>query len=159
MAEDTMITIVGNAVEVAELRFTPQGVAVARFRVASTPRYLEKQTNTWQDGEALFLSVQVWRQMAEYVAESITKGTRVIVHGKLKMRSYEAKDGSGRRTAFEVDADEVGPSLRYATAKVQKMSRSSSGGQSGGGDDPWATAAPASADTSRSSGFADEPPF
>jgi len=140
MAGDTTITIVGNLVDDPELRFTPTGQAVARFRIASTPRYLDRQTNEWKDGEALFLTCNVWRQAAENVAESLTRGMRVIVHGRLKQRSYETKEGE-RRTVYEVEVDEVGPSLRNATAKVNKTSRQ--GGGFGGGapvDDPWATA-------------------
>jgi len=166
MAGETTITVIGNLTDDPELRFTPSGAAVARFRVASTPRYLDRQSGEWKDGEPLFLSCTAWRQAAENIAESLQRGTRVIVSGRLRQRSYETKEGE-KRTVIELEVDEIGPSLRYATAKVQKMSRSGggfgpSGGQGGGGnfDDPWATAAPAS---SRSSGpggsFDDEPPF
>jgi len=161
-AGDTNITLVGNLVDDPELRFTPSGAAVAKFRVASTPRFLDKQTNEWKDGESLFLTCNVWRQAAENVAESLQRGMRVIVQGRLKQRSYETKEGE-KRTVFEVEVDEVGPSLRNATAKINRGQRSSGGGggfggSSGGGggavstDDPWATPAPAG-------DFSDEPPF
>src|SRR5215475_6405453 len=149
MAGDTTLTIIGNLTNDPELRFTPSGAAVARFTVASTPRIMDRQTNEWKDGDPLFLSCNIWRQAAENVAESLQKGARVIVSGRLRQRSYETREGE-KRTVMELEVDEVGPSLRYATAKVQKMSRSSGGGygSSGGGnqgggfpaDDPWATA-------------------
>jgi single-strand DNA-binding protein len=167
MAGDTTITVVGNLTDDPELRFTPSGAAVANFTVASTPRFMDKQTNEWKDGDALFLRCNIWRQAAENVAESLQRGMRVIVTGRLKQRSYETKEGE-KRTVYEVEVDEVGPSMRYATAKVNKAQRSggsggggggfgssSGGGNSGGGggaDDPWATPAP-------SGGFSDEPPF
>jgi single-strand DNA-binding protein len=174
-AGDTTITVIGNLTDDPELRFTPSGAAVAKFRVASTPRFMDKQTNEWKDGEPLFLSCTVWRQAAEHVAESLQRGARVIVSGRLKQRSYETREGE-KRTVIELEVDEIGPSLRYATAKVQKMSRSGGGGggfgsgggggQGGGGgnfDDPWATAAPAAAGSGSGSGggkqFDDEPPF
>jgi single-strand DNA-binding protein len=172
-AGDTTITVIGNLTDDPELRFTPSGAAVAKFRVASTPRFMDKQTNEWKDGEPLFLSCTVWRQAAEHVAESLQRGARVIVSGRLKQRSYETREGE-KRTVIELEVDEIGPSLRYATAKVQKMSRSGGGGggfgsgggggQGGGGgnfDDPWATAAPASAGSGSGGGkqFDDEPPF
>ena len=122
-AGDTNITMIGNLVDDPELRFTPSGAAVAKFRVASTPRYLDKNTNEWKDGDSLFLQCNIWRQAAENVAESLTKGMRVIVSGRLKQRSYETKEGE-KRTVFEVEVDEVGPSLRNATAKVTKATRS-----------------------------------
>jgi single-strand DNA-binding protein len=156
-AGDTTITLVGNLVDDPELRFTPSGQAVAKFRVASTPRFLDKATNEWKDGESLFLTCNVWRQAAENVAESLQRGMRVIVQGRLKQRSYETKEGE-KRTVFEVEVDEVGPSLRNASAKVTKAARGSGGGGSGGGsggaanDDPWATPPPGG-------GFSDEPPF
>ena len=163
-AGDTTITMIGNLVDDPELRFTPSGAAVAKFRVASTPRYLDKQTNEWKDGESLFLQCQIWRQAAENVAESLTKGMRVILSGRLKQRSYETKEGE-KRTVFEVEVDEVGPSLRNATAKVTKAQRS--GGQSSApaaadsfNDDPWAAAsssAPAGGGWGTST--TDEPPF
>lgn len=161
MAGEPQISIVGNLVEDPELRFTPSGVAVARFRVASTPRSFDRQSNEWKDGETTFLSCQVWRQYAENVAESLTKGARVIVVGRLKQRSYETNAGE-KRTVYEVDVDDVGPALRSATAKVSKVSRGSgdfggngngggNNGRSAGADDPWATPVGA--------GSSDEPPF
>ena len=125
-AGDTQITIAGNLVDDPELRFTPSGQPVAKFRVASTPRFLDKNTNEWKDGDSLFLTCNVWRQAAENAAESLTRGMRVIVQGRLKARSYETREGE-KRTVFEIDVDEVGPSLKYATAKVSKTSRSGSG--------------------------------
>jgi single-strand DNA-binding protein len=171
MAGETVITLVGNLVDDPELRFTPSGAAVAKFRIASTPRTFDRQTNEWKDGESLFLTCNVWRQPAENVAESLQRGMRVIVQGRLRQRSYETKEGE-KRTVFEVEVDEVGPSLRSATAKVTRANRSggpgggfgggqqgggqgggwggqqggnwggSSGGQSGPSDDPWASSAP-----------------
>ena len=165
MAGETVITVVGNLTADPELRFTPSGAAVANFTVASTPRTFDKNSNEWKDGEALFLRCSVWRQAAENVAESLHKGTAVIVQGRLKQRSYETKEGE-KRTVYELDVDEVGPSLKFATAKVNKTSRGGGGGGygapsggSGGGaaaDDPWASAAPAS---SGGGGWSDEPPF
>lgn len=154
MANDTQITIVGNLVDDPELRFTPSGAAVARFRVASTPRTFNRQTNQWEDQESLFLTCNVWRQTAENVAESLQRGMRVIVSGRLKQRSYETKEGE-KRTVYEVEADEVGPSLRSATAKVNKTSRGpagdgSSASRGAAADDPWASAP---------SSYSDEPPF
>jgi single-strand DNA-binding protein len=172
-AGDTVITLVGNLVDDPELRFTPSGAAVAKFRMASTPRYLDKQTNEWKDGESLFLTCNVWRQAAENVAESLQRGMRVIVQGRLKQRSYETKEGE-KRTVYEVEVDEVGPSLRSATAKVNKTQRGGGGGGFGGGavdNDPWASAAPASSAPASSGagggggggwnapGTSDEPPF
>ncbi|MEU6737659.1 single-stranded DNA-binding protein [Streptosporangium sandarakinum] len=144
-AGDTQITIVGNLVDDPELRFTPTGQAVARFRIASTPRFLDRQTNEWKDGEGLFLTCNVWRQAAENVAESLQRGMRVIVQGRLRQRSYETKEGE-KRTVYEVEVDEVGPSLRNATAKVNKTTRQGGGGGGFGGgpaNDPWASASPA----------------
>src|SRR5690349_18525934 len=142
MAGETPITVIGNLTADPELRFTPSGAAVANFTVASTPRTFDRQTNEWKDGEALFLNCSVWRQAAENAAESLVRGMRVIVSGRLKARSYETREGE-KRTVFEIDVDEVGPSLKYATAKVSKTSRSGSGGGQGGsfggGDDPWST--------------------
>ncbi len=150
MAGDTQITVVGNLVDDPELRFTPSGAAVANFRIASTPRTFDRQTNEWKDGEALFLSCSVWRQAAENVAESLQKGMRVVVQGNLRSRQYETREGE-KRTVFEIQVDEVGPSLKYATAKVTRTQRSGGssygGGQQGGGqggsapadNDPWAT--------------------
>jgi len=169
MAGDTIITVIGNLTDDPELRFTPSGAAVAKFRVASTPRFFDKSSSEWKDGEPLFLSCTVWRQAAEHVAESLQRGTRVIVSGRLRQRSYETREGE-KRTVIELEVDEIGPSLRYATAKVQKMSRSGGGGFGGGGgqggggnfDDPWASAAPAPAPSRGGSGggnFDEEPPF
>ena len=151
MAGETTITIIGNLVDDPDLRFTPSGAAVANFRIASTPRTFDRQNNEWKDGETLFMTCSVWRQAAENVAESLQRGTRVIVQGRLKSRSYETREGE-KRTVFEIDVDEVGPSLRSATAKVTRASRSGSEGgaanyasSSGGGtaNDPWATSTPA----------------
>ena len=151
MAGETVITVVGNLVDDPELRFTPSGAAVANFRIASTPRTFDRQSNEWKDGDALFLTCSVWRQAAENVAESLQKGMRVVVQGRLKSRQYETREGE-KRTVFEIDVDEVGPSLKYATAKVTRTTRSGSqdgggygGGNSGGGggqQDPWASSAP-----------------
>jgi single-strand DNA-binding protein len=141
MAGETPITVVGNLTADPELRFTPSGAAVANFTVASTPRTFDKQSNEWKDGEALFLNCSVWRQAAENAAESLQRGMRVIVQGRLKARSYETREGE-KRTVFEIDVDEVGPSLKYATAKVTKTTRQGGqggGGGFGGGDDPWAS--------------------
>ena len=155
MAGETPITLIGNLTADPELRFTPSGAAVANFTVASTPRTFDRQTNEWRDGDAMFLNCAVWRQAAENVAESLQKGMRVIVSGRLKSRSYETREGE-KRTVFEVDVDEIGPALRYATAKVTRSSGGGGGGGGGGrssgggggnsgggggsfGDDPWAT--------------------
>jgi len=162
-AGDTQITLIGNLTNDPELRFTPSGAAVAKFTVASTPRYMDRQTNEWKDGDTLFLQCQIWRQAAENVAETLTRGMRVIVSGRLKQRSYETKEGE-KRTVFEVEVDEVGPSLRNATAKVTKTTRQ--GGATGGGftaptessDDPWSS--PASVGGGWTSNTADDqPPF
>jgi single-strand DNA-binding protein len=177
-AGDTTITIVGNLVDDPELKFTPNGHAVANFRVASTPRFFDKQANDWRDGDSLFLTVTIWRQAAENCAESLQRGMRVIVQGRLKQRSYETREGE-KRTVYEVEADEVGPSLKNATAKVEKAQRQGGGfgqdtppgggrqggqqdtygGQQRGGwppappaDDPWASS-PASGQST------DDPPF
>ena len=164
MAGDTQITIIGNLVDDPQLRYTPTGQAVASFRVASTPRFLDRNTNEWKDGDSLFLSCNVWRQAAENVAESLQRGSRVIVSGRLRQRSYETKEGE-KRTVYEIEVDEVGPSLRNASAKVVRSSRATggSGGSGGSGgygssggrasDDPW------SSEQADSSGFSDEPPF
>jgi single-strand DNA-binding protein len=142
MAGETVITVVGNLVDDPELRFTPSGAAVANFRIASTPRTFDRQSNEWKDGEALFLSCSVWRQAAENVAESLQKGMRVVVQGRLKQRSYETREGE-KRTVVELEVEEVGPSLKYATAKVARVQRSGGGGGysggNAGGDDPWAS--------------------
>src|ERR1035438_4348569 len=131
-AGDTQITIAGNLVDDPELRYTPTGQAVANFRVASTPRFLDKATNEWKDGDSLFLTCNVWRQAAENVAESLQRGMRVIVTGRLKQRSYETREGE-KRTVYEVEVDDVGPSMRNASAKVTKSNRSGGGGGFGGG--------------------------
>lgn len=178
MAGETVITVVGNLVDDPELRFTPSGAAVAKFRVASTPRIFDKQTNEWKDGEGLFLTCSVWRQAAENVAESLQRGMRVIVQGRLKQRSYEDREGV-KRTVYELDVEEVGPSLKSATAKVTKTAgRGGQGGYGGGGqqqgggggnwggapgggapqggggssDDPWASSAPAGGQQSQGGG-------
>jgi single-strand DNA-binding protein len=130
MAGETVITVVGNLTADPELRFTPNGAAVANFTIAATPRVLDRASNEWKDGEALFLRCSIWRQAAEHVAESLTKGARVIVQGRLKQRSYETREGE-KRTVIELEVDEIGPSLRYATAKVNRAARG--GGQGGGG--------------------------
>jgi single-strand DNA-binding protein len=183
MAGDTIITVVGNLTADPELRFTPSGAAVANFTVASTPRTLDRQSGEWKDGEALFMRCNIWRQAAENVAETLTRGMRVMVTGRLKQRSFETREGE-KRTVVELEVDEVGPSLKYATAKVNKVSRGGGdfggggggggyggggggggnrgGGNSGGGggygggqnDDPWASASPAG-----SGPIDDEPPF
>ncbi|PRW61911.1 single-stranded DNA-binding protein [Actinopolyspora mortivallis] len=156
MAGETVTTVVGNLTADPELRFTPSGAAVANFTVASTPRYYDRQAGEWKDGEALFLRCNIWRQAAENVAETLARGMRVVVQGRLRQRSFETKEGE-KRTVIEMEVDEVGPSLRYATAKVNKISRGGSGGGSGGfgGDDPWSSAPPAGS----GGGFSDEPPF
>src|SRR5580765_4953569 len=145
MAGDTIITIVGNLTGDPELRFTPSGAAVANFTIASTPRTFDRQSNEWKDGETLFMRCSVWREAAENVAESLTRGTAVIAQGRLQSRSYETKEGE-KRTVVEMQVDEIGPSLRRATAKVTKAQRGGGGGGFGGGqgggqpaDDPWAT--------------------
>lgn len=143
MAGETLITVVGNLTGDPELRFTPSGAAVANFTIASTPRNFDRQTNEWKDGDTLFLNCSVWRQAAENVAESLQKGMRVVAQGRLKARSYETREGE-KRTVMELDVEEVGPSLKYATAKVTRATRSDSGGGGGfsgggGGNDPWAS--------------------
>jgi len=132
MAGETVITVVGNLTDDPELRFTPSGAAVASFTVASTPRTFDKNSNEWKDGDALFLRCSIWRQAAENVAESLTKGMRVVVQGRLRQRSYETREGE-KRTVVELDVEEVGPSLKYATAKVTKAARGGGGGGFGGG--------------------------
>ena len=139
MAGETVITVVGNLTGDPELRFTPSGAAVANFTIASTPRTFDRQTNEWKDGDTLFLNCSIWRQAAENVAESLQKGMRVVAQGRLKARSYETREGE-KRTVMELDVDEVGPSLKYATAKVTRVTRGGGGGGfGGGGDDPWAS--------------------
>lgn len=171
MAGETVITVIGNLVDDPELRYTPSGAAVAKFRIASTPRAFDKESNAWKDGEALFLTCSVWRQYAENVAESLSRGTRVIVQGRLKQRSYETREGE-KRTVYELDVEEVGPALRFSTAKLNKSGAGSGGGgggrsfgggggNTGGGsapDDPWASAAPAGA-SAGGGGFDEDPPF
>ncbi|MBL3670185.1 single-stranded DNA-binding protein [Streptomyces sp. M2CJ-2] len=173
MAGETVITVVGNLVDDPELRFTPSGAAVAKFRIASTPRVFNRETNEWKDGESLFLTCSVWRQAAENVAESLARGTRVIVQGRLKQRSYEDREGV-KRTVYELDVDEVGASLAYATAAVTKKT---GGGNRGGTptDDAWANAKPANGQqqgggwgstppaqqppAQQGAGYSDQPPF
>ena len=138
MAGETVITVIGNLTDDPELRFTPSGAAVANFTVASTPRTFDKNSNEWKDGDALFMRCSVWRQSAENVAESLTRGMRVIVSGRLRQRSYETKEGE-KRTVVELEVEEIGPSLKYATAKVTKANRPGGGGQGGGGG--WGGAA------------------
>jgi single-strand DNA-binding protein len=133
MAGEPPITLIGNLTGDPELRFTPSGAAVANFTIASTPRTLDRQSNEWKDGETLFISCSVWRQVAENVAESLTRGSRVVVHGRLKARSYDDRDGN-KRTVFECDVEEIGASMRYATLKISKTSRSDGGGFGGGGN-------------------------
>lgn len=171
MAGDTVITVIGNLTADPELRFTPSGAAVANFTIASTPRRFDRQSGQWQDGDTLFMRCSIWRDAAENVAESLTKGMRVVAQGRLVQRSFETREGE-KRTVVELQVDEVGPSMRYATAKVTRSQRGGGGGFSGGGsgsggfggdqggfsgggnsgqaDDPWATGG---------SGFGDEPPF
>ncbi|MDQ1287001.1 MAG: single-strand DNA-binding protein [Actinomycetota bacterium] len=184
MAGETVITIIGNLTSDPELRFTPSGAAVANFTVASTPRTFDRQMNEWKDGETLFMRCSVWRDAAENVAESLQRGTRVIVSGRIRSRSYETKEGE-KRTVVEMEVDEVGPSLRYATAKVTKASRGGGGGNFGGGggggggnygggggggggggygnsqpaDDPWATSSPAPSSGGAFGGSTEDPPF
>ena len=180
MAGDTVITIIGNITGDPELRFTPSGAAVANFTVASTPRAFDRQSNEWKDGETLFMRCSVWRDAAENVAESLQRGMRVVVQGRLKSRQYETREGE-KRTVFEIDVEEVGPSLKYATAKVTRTTRSGGGGGgfsggggqggSGGGDnDPWSTPAPQQSGAGPAGGGqadpwgapgvgSDEPPF
>ncbi|PPJ36487.1 single-stranded DNA-binding protein [Nocardia nova] len=160
MAGDTVITVIGNLTADPELRFTPAGAAVANFTVASTPRVFDRTANEWKDGGALFLRCNIWREAAENVAESLVRGSRVIVSGRLKQRSYETREGE-KRTVVELEVDEVGPSLRYATAKVNKVSRNSNAvgnelvgaatGPAAASDDPWGSGG--------SSGFGDDPGF
>lgn len=183
MAGETVITVVGNLTADPELRFTPAGAAVANFTVASTPRTFDRQSNEWKDGDALFMRCNIWREAAENVAESLTRGARVVVTGRLRQRSYETREGE-KRTVVELEVDEIGPSLRYATAKVNKANRGGGGGGGGfsggsggssggsgggrpssnsgsnsGGDDPWGSAPQASGSFGGSRGGDDEPPF
>ncbi|MBN9151906.1 MAG: single-stranded DNA-binding protein [Cryobacterium sp.] len=163
MAGETVITVVGNLTADPELRFTQNGLAVANFTIASTPRTFDRAANDWKDGEALFLRASVWREFAEHVAGSLSKGARVIATGRLKQRSYETKEGE-KRTSYEIEVDEIGPSLRYATAQVTRTtggaSRGSQGGQ--GAEEPWASApaSDSSGDVWNTPGnFNDETPF
>lgn len=159
MADEVMVTIIGNAVNEPELRFVPSGAAVAKFRIATTPRKFDRDQNKWVDDAPSFYTVVAWRQMAENVAESVTKGMRIVVHGSLKQRSYETREGE-KRTDSEVEATDIGASVKFATAKVSKMSRSSGNNSagstpSGGGfDDPWATSGPG-----RTGNYDEEAPF
>ena len=175
MAGETIMTVVGNLTADPELRFTPSGAAVANFTVASTPRKFNAQTNQWEDMDALFMRCNIWRQAAENVAESLTRGSRVVVTGRLRQRSYDTKEGE-KRTVVELEVDEIGPSLKYATAKVNKVSRGSGGGgfgggnagtgggnQASGGDDPWGSAPQAGSSGGgvggARGGSNEEPPF
>jgi single-strand DNA-binding protein len=172
MAGETVITVVGNLTSDPELRYTQAGLAVANFTIASTPRNFDRASNDWKDGEALFLRASVWREFAEHVAGSLTKGSRVIATGRLKQRSYETKEGE-KRTSIELEVDEIGPSLRYATAQVTRAASSRDGGGAprGGGqggqvgqsaEEPWAASAPEASggDVWNTPGnYADETPF
>jgi len=178
VAGDTVITVIGNLTDDPELRFTPSGAAVANFTVASTPRVFKRDSNSWEDGDTLFMRCSVWRQYAENVAESLNRGARVIVSGRLKQRSYETREGE-KRTVVELEVEEIGPALRYATAKVQRTQRSGTGGFGGGqggqggqgpqgapapsggqgGADPWAASTPAADPWSSGPADSDEPPF
>ncbi|MEF2976364.1 single-stranded DNA-binding protein [Subtercola sp. YIM 133946] len=177
MAGETVITVVGNLTGDPELRYTQNGLAVANFTIASTPRTFDRASNDWKDGEALFLRASVWREFAEHVAGSLTKGARVVATGRLRQRSYETKEGE-KRTSIELEVDEIGPSLRYATAQVTRASSGAApggrgqfgggngGGQVGGGDEPWAASAPSSANSSGGAdvwntpgSYSDETPF
>jgi single-strand DNA-binding protein len=172
MAGETVITVVGNLTSDPELRYTQNGLAVANFTIASTPRSFDRASNDWKDGDALFLRASVWREFAEHVAGSLTKGSRVIATGRLKQRSYETKEGE-KRTSIELEVDEIGPSLRYATAQITRTSSSREGGGGGGAggggrggapiaDEPWASSAPDSSggDVWNTPGnYSDETPF
>lgn len=178
MAGETIITVVGNLTADPELRYTQSGLAVANFTIASTPRAFDRASNDWKDGEALFMRASVWREFAEHVASSLTKGSRVVAHGRLKQRSYETKEGE-KRTAIELEVDEIGPSLRYATAQITRSAGGGAGGGNGGGgaamgsrsggapiaDEPWGApagnaSAPAGGDVWNTPGsFSDDTPF
>ncbi len=168
MAGETVITVVGNLTSDPELRYTQSGLAVANFTIASTPRNFDRASNEWKDGEALFLRASVWREFAEHVAGSLTKGSRVIATGRLKQRSYETKEGE-KRTTIELEVDEIGPSLRYATAQVSRAAGGAAGGARGGlpagGDEPWGQPTSAGADPWNMPGvtgadsFPDDTPF
>ena len=158
MANETVITVIGNLTSDPELRYTQNGLAVANFTIASTPKTLDKQTNEWKDGEALFLRASVWREYAEQVAGSLTKGSRVIAVGRLKQRSFETKEGE-KRTSIELEIDEIGPSLRYATAQVTRTERNGSAAPKRQADS-WAASTPAATDTwNTPSSYNDETPF
>lgn len=171
MAGETIITVVGNLTSDPELRYTQSGLAVANFTIASTPRNFDRASNDWKDGEALFLRASCWREFAEHVAGSLTKGSRVIATGRLKQRSYETKEGE-KRTSIELEVDEIGPSLRYATAQVTRAASTGGAGGAGGGgggaprgggqvaEEPWAASAPAGGDVWNTPGnYSDETPF
>jgi single-strand DNA-binding protein len=154
MATDTTLTIIGNATSDPELRFTASGTAVANFTIVSTPRYYDRQAGEWKDGDALFLRCNIWRRYAENVAESVSRGMRLIVQGRLRQRNFETKEGE-KRSVLEMEVDEVGPSLRFATAQVNKVTRNDSAtyGAPAGQDDPWSGA------NAGSASVPDEPPF
>jgi single-strand DNA-binding protein len=177
VAGETIITVVGNLTADPELRYTQSGLAVANFTIASTPRAFDRASNDWKDGEALFMRASVWREFAEHVASSLTKGSRVVAHGRLKQRSYETKEGE-KRTAIELEVDEIGPSLRYATAQITRSAGGGAGGGGGGGaamgprsggapiaDEPWGApagnaGAPGGGDVWNTPGsFSDDTPF
>jgi single-strand DNA-binding protein len=168
MAGETVITVVGNLTADPDLRYTQNGLAVANFTIASTPRNFDRASNDWKDGEALFLRASVWREFAEHVASTLTKGSRVIATGRLKQRSYETKEGE-KRTSIELEVDEIGPSLRYATAQVTRAASSRDGGNGGAAtsrgavaDEPWAASAPdaPAGDVWNTPGsYSDETPF
>jgi len=166
MAGETIITVVGNLTADPELRYTQGGLAVANFTIASTPRTFDRQANDWKDGDPLFLRASCWREFAEHVAGSLTKGSRVVATGRLKQRNYDDRDGN-KRTAIELEVDEIGPSLRYATAQVTRASGGSTGGGgargqvSGGAEEPWAASAPAGGDDvwNTPGNYTDETPF
>ena len=170
MAGETTITVVGNLTSDPELRFTPSGSAVANFTIASTPRTFDRQSSEWKDGETLFLRASVWREAAENVAETLTKGTRVVAQGRLKSRTYDTKEGE-KRTVMELEVDEIGPSLRYASAKVSRTQRSGGGGGGFGGDsgggqqaqqpsqDPWGAPAGGNSSGWGNGPESSEPPF
>lgn len=160
MAGETIITVIGNLTADPELRYTQNGLAVANFTIASTPRTFDRQANEWKDGDALFLRASAWREFAEHIAGSLTKGSRVIAQGRLEMRQYETKEGE-RRTSTELEIDEIGPSLRYATAQVTRAqsNRAGSGGYGGGPvEEPWAASAPADPSTGSGGVWADPAP-
>lgn len=167
MAGETIITLIGNLTNDPELRFTPSGAAVANFTIAATPRTFDRNANAWKDGETLFMRCAAWKELAENVAESLTKGTRVVIEGRLKSRSYDTKEGE-KRTVIELEVDEIGPSLRYATAKVTRTQRNGNAqpaaqpsgfGPSTAQADPWATPAAANAGGWGNGPATSEPPF